>query len=149
MVVWNLSYKLCWFHWSSKTHTLAILGGTDECMFSRSKKNHVCSTLMASGRLGLILESSFSSGSSTRAPGHRRPQKLSHVRKGWRSWGPFAGGRVREQERHRSLNSWQCSVGKGLDLIYVAREYGTKNQWLEVMGRKNPASIEGGTSKND
>lgn len=66
MIVWNLPYKLRWFHWSSKPHTLAILGGIDECMFSRSKKTHVCATLLASGRLGLILESSVSSGRGTR-----------------------------------------------------------------------------------
>lgn len=152
MIVWNLSDKLRWFHWSSKPHTLVILGGIDERMFSRSKKTHVCSTLMAFGRLGLILESSFLSGSSTRKHDQGPEGPRNSIM--WERGEGVADllleeEKSREQERHRSLNRWQYYLGKGLDLIYVAPEYGAKNQWLEVLGRKNPASIEGGTSTND
>lgn len=134
MIVWNLSYKQLWCHWSSKPHALAILGCINECMFFRSRKTYACSTLASPGRLGLTLESSSSSGSSEAegmAMGQRRPQN--HIM--WES-GEGAEAILLEKEKSwgvgmpQLLFKWLMVLDIGKELIYAAPEYGPKiNGW--------------------
>lgn len=107
-----------------------------ERMFFRSKKTYACSTLVSPGRLGLTLESSFSSGSSEAegmAIGLRRPQN--HI-----MWESDEGAEAILLKKEKSsgvgmpqlLFKWLMVPDIEKGLIYAAPEYGPKISGLKL-----------------